>query len=63
MMVWIRYISETPTKKIQSGIFFTLNVKATKESVNYKSEIEYSNSITYWNEPYKVIIDLICKEV
>lgn len=41
------YISEAPTKKIQSGIFFTLNVKATKESVNHKSEIEYSNSIMY----------------
>lgn len=45
MMIWIRYISEAPTKKMQSGIFFTLNIKATKESVNHKNEMEYSNSI------------------
>lgn len=53
-MAWIRSISETPTKKIQPGIIFTLNVKATKESVNHKSEIEYSNSIMFWNGSFKV---------
>lgn len=62
MMVWIRCISEASTKNLL-GIYFTLNVKVTKKSFDDKSEIEYLNSIIYWNEPYKVNIDLIYKEI